>query len=128
MEAGILQKIMRNILKRALSDNFTRNKGFLYENIVLLELFRRRKVNRFDLYYYKKTVEVEFLICKNMQVTELIQVCYDLENDKTFKREARLLIQAATEMNVEKLTITPGSGKQTLQMKEIGRASCRGRV
>ena len=29
-------------------------------------------------------LEVDFLIYKNLQVTELIQVCYDLENDKTF--------------------------------------------
>jgi predicted AAA+ superfamily ATPase len=103
---------------RAMSDNFTQNKGFLYENIVLLELLRRRKVNHFDLYYYKKNVEVDFLIYKNLQVTELIQVCYDLENERTFKRETRSLLQAATEMNVEKLTIISGSGKQTLQMNE----------
>jgi predicted AAA+ superfamily ATPase len=63
-------------------------------------------------------VEVDFLIYKNLQVTELIQVCYDLENERTFKRETRSLLQAATEMNVEKLTIISGSGKQTLQMNE----------
>ena len=99
----------------ALSDNFSQNIGFLFENIVLLELYRRKSLNNFDLFYYKKNMEVDFVIYKSNQVEELIQVCYHLENEKTLKREIRSLIQASIELNTEKLSIISLTEKQKIE-------------
>jgi hypothetical protein len=99
----------------ALSDNFSQNTGYLFENLVLLELFRRKSIENFDLFYYKKNVEVDFVIYKNHLVKELIQVCYNLDNEKTRKREIRSLIQASVELKTEKLIIISLTEKQKIK-------------
>ena len=100
----------------ALCDNFTQNIGFIYENIVFLELMRRKTVENFELFYYKKNVEVDFVIYKNRTVETLIQVCYNMENDKTFKREVRSLIQASTELNVKNLIIISSTDNREIEI------------
>jgi len=98
----------------ALSDNFSQNTGYLLENIVFLELLRRKSVENFDLFYYKKNLEVDFVIYKNNKVEQLIQVCYSLENEKTLKREINSLIQASSELNADKLIIISFSEKKKI--------------
>ncbi len=101
----------------AFSDNFSQNIGFLYENLVLLELYRRKSIENFDLFYYKKSIEIDFVIYKNHSVEELIQVCYNLENEKTFKREIRSLAQASIELNPKKLLIISLNEKQKIEVE-----------
>ncbi|NOX86780.1 MAG: ATP-binding protein [Chlorobi bacterium] len=90
---------------RSLSDDFSQNTGRIYENIVAIELMRRKNVENFEIYYYKNRYEVDFVIRKNLKITELIQVSFDIEDPKTYRREVNALIAAANELNAEKLTI-----------------------
>ncbi|MDR0295404.1 MAG: ATP-binding protein [Prevotellaceae bacterium] len=81
------------------------NDGFLLENIVLLELCRRRANNNFDIYYYKNNYEIDFVIAKNGNIQELIQVSLALNNEKRRKREISALLKAADDLKCNNLKI-----------------------
>ncbi len=88
------------------------NAGRLLENLVYLELARNSSHLQYEIYYYKKQIEVDFVIYSNRKILELIQVAYSISDPKTLKREVRALITAANELNPVKLTII------TLEEKE----------
>ena len=88
------------------------DRGRLLENIVLLQLMRHRLRQRYEIFYYKDTIEVDFVIYSNRKVIELIQVALSLDDQKTRKREIRGLLAANEALNAEKLTII------TLNQKE----------
>ncbi len=85
----------------------SRDKGKLYENIVAVELKKKEAAGKINIYYWKNAQqeEVDFLIKKDMKVDQLIQVCYDLQNPETKKREVRALIKAGKELRCRKLLI-----------------------
>lgn len=89
-----------------LSGKFSRNMGRLYENIVFLELQRRQKGNS-ELFYWKNQQheEVDFVIRQGLKVKQLIQVCYDLDDFDTRKREERALLKASKELKCKNLLI-----------------------
>ncbi|HPB24745.1 MAG TPA: ATP-binding protein [Bacteroidales bacterium] len=98
----------------AICSNLSQNSGYLLENIVLLELYRRKQTDNFDLFYYKKNVEVDFVLYKEHRAEALIQVCFDTADEKTRKREIRALIQAAEELKSDRLLILTFDEKQTV--------------
>lgn len=78
------------------------------ENIVYIELLRRAAPLFHDIYYYKPTSrskEVDFVVCEQGRVIELVQVAYDIESPKTFKRETEALVQASGRLNCSNLTL-----------------------
>ncbi len=79
----------------ALSHGATSDRGHLLENIVYIHLLSQSHYTGRELYYYKNGVEVDFLVRENSQVTSLIQVCSDLRNEQTLKREIRSLVQVS---------------------------------
>ena len=105
----------------ALSEDFSQNIGFLYENIVAIELMRRRNAEGTEIYYYKKNIEIDFVIRKNLKIKELIQVSYDIENPRTYKREVKALITASDDLSAEKLTIITENeeSEKTIDGKKI---------
>ena len=86
-------------------ENFSMNSGRLLENIVFLQLIRDARRLDYEVYYYKKNCEVDFVIYQKRKVIELIQVTISLEDSKTLKREVRSLITASRDLNTTKLTI-----------------------
>ncbi|OGW46204.1 MAG: hypothetical protein A2Y66_07195 [Nitrospirae bacterium RBG_13_41_22] len=86
-------------------ENFSVNSGRLLENIVFLQLLRDARKLDYEVYYYKKNCEVDFVIYQKRKVIELIQVTISLEDSKTLKREVRSLITASHDLNATKLTI-----------------------
>lgn len=75
------------------------------ENAVYLELIRR---NYGDIYYWKEYgksegKEVDFVIAKNFQVEEIIQVTY--ATDYVEEREINAIKKAKKELNPKKITI-----------------------
>jgi len=92
----------------------TPNRGHLLENIVFLELFRQRQTRQYELYYYKKTIEVDFVIYHNRRVLELIQVCWTIRDPKTKNREVRALQTAAIELNPQRMIIITMDEKQEI--------------
>ena len=84
------------------------NHGRRLENAVLIELLRRYHSAAEDIYYYKPTSrskEVDFVVCRQGKVIELIQVSYTLADAKTMRRETEALLQAAPKLQCDKLTI-----------------------
>jgi hypothetical protein len=90
-------------LINALSHKFSADLGKLYENMVALEL-RRRKEN---IYYWKdyQHREVDFAVKENLKIKQLIQVCVDLEEARTQNREVENLIKASKELKCKNLFI-----------------------
>lgn len=84
--------------------------GRLAENAVYLELKRRNK----QMFYYKQTQEVDFVITELGKPVDAIQVCYsDLEDQETRNREINALLEC---LNALKLS----SGKiLTLSLEDV---------
>lgn len=92
-----------NAFINSISTRFSNNLGRLYENIVAIELKRKEK----ECYYWKNAEkeEVDFVIKKNIKVEQLIQVCYELNDINTKKREIKALLKASKDLNCNKLLI-----------------------
>jgi len=86
----------------------SQNVGRLMENVVATELLRRRSVNSMlEFYYWKDTSgkEVDFVLKEGRTISELIQVCYDVEEYGTKMRERKALIKASEALRCKNLTI-----------------------
>lgn len=89
------------------------NVGWRLENIIYLELLRRRRLSDVDIYYYRKGYEIDFVLSKGLDVKELIQVSVLIDNPKTFKRECAALVKGSKELKCSTLTlITMGVTRQ----------------
>lgn len=92
-------------LLQAYSFKFMENTGKIMENLVFLELLKTGK----EIYYWKnpQQEEVDFVIKEGLKVKQLIQVCYNISNPETKKREIRALLKALNEFKLsEGLVIT----------------------
>ncbi|MCK4649604.1 ATP-binding protein [Candidatus Pacearchaeota archaeon] len=85
-----------NGFSHANSVSFSKDKGKMLENSVFLAL--RRKYN--EIFYFQEKGECDFVVKKKEKVNEVIQVCYDL-NDENQKREVEGLIEAMKEFNLK---------------------------
>ena len=103
-------------INRVAKTEYDRSK--ILENIVAIELFRKRK----ELYYWKDYYdkECDFVITENGKPKELIQVSWEL-NDNNEKREIDGLIAAMNEFNLNNgLILTYNTEKTiTIDKKEI---------
>ena len=89
------------------------DKGKLLENIVALELFRRRGADR-KMFYWQDGRECDFVVQREEHVEELIQVTWDIEDEDTRKREIDGIKEAAKGTNCNKLTIVTREQKETI--------------
>ncbi|MFV0555324.1 MAG: DUF4143 domain-containing protein [Mangrovibacterium sp.] len=92
------------------------NLGWRLENVVYLELLRRRRLTDVDIYYYRKSYEIDFVLSKGLEVKELIQVSAFIDNEKTFKRECSALLNASKELKCSKLTLITMGESQTHEL------------
>lgn len=84
------------------------NIGWRLENVIYIELLRRCTNDFLDIYYYKespRSKEVDFVLCNQDKAVELIQVAYDIDNQKTFYRETSSLIKASAKLHCDNLTL-----------------------
>ncbi|HJW87436.1 MAG TPA: ATP-binding protein [Candidatus Brocadiaceae bacterium] len=93
--------------------------GRLIENLVAIELLRRGK----EIYSYKTRdgKEVDFAVKEGMRVSQLIQVCYAIDDYKTKKREVNALVKAADETGCDNLMALTWDyvAKETFGKREI---------
>lgn len=93
--------------------------GRLLESLVAIELARRGR----EFYTYKEAggKEVDFVVRDGGVTSDLIQVCYDLSDPKTRKREVSGLLRAAEDLACESLLILTWQeeGETTVQGKSI---------
>jgi predicted AAA+ superfamily ATPase len=76
--------------------NFSENKGRILENIVYMELLRRGK----EVYYHSGKKECDFVVKEGLNVTEAIQVVFQL-NINNHEREYQGLEEAMTVHNLK---------------------------
>lgn len=84
------------------------NIGWRLENVVYIELLRRCSKEFLDVYYHKpaaKNKEVDFVICEQNKTLKLIQVAYNIDSPKTFKRETSALVAASKTLKCENLLL-----------------------
>ena len=76
------------------------NLGHLLENQVFIELIRRGYATEKTLFYYRSRndKEIDFVMRKGTSVEQLVQVCYDMSNPRTEKRETDSLVVGGGEL------------------------------
>jgi predicted AAA+ superfamily ATPase len=81
--------------------------GKLMENLVFTELMKKGHHPGRELFYYKtrNDREIDFVLKKGYQITELMQVCYDMRDPNVEQREIKALAEAAKELHVSSLTV-----------------------
>ena len=81
--------------------------GRLLENLAAIELKKGEIEQKYTVYYWKNPQheEVDFVIKEGTKITKLIQVCYDVSNPDTKKREIRSLIKAKQELKCNELMV-----------------------
>jgi predicted AAA+ superfamily ATPase len=93
------------------------NLGHLLENTVFIELLRRHFTPELDLFYYRSRNdrEIDFVCREGFLVKQLIQVCYDISNPKTLKRELDALMEASAELNCNNLLLLTWDRAQLIE-------------
>lgn len=100
-----------NGILNLVSFKVSENKGHFLENLVFIELLRRKK----ELYYYKTKngLEVDFLVKTGTRVSELIQVARALTEPTVRDREMQALTMALVELKIKKgLILTEDEEKE----------------
>lgn len=87
-------------LRNAVSFKFSEDIGKLMENIVLLEFLRRKE----KPYYWEGKTEVDFVLRRGHEVSELVNVCYSL-NVQSLERELKSLEEGMSEFKHAKAKI-----------------------
>ena len=107
--------VIDNGLRNAISFRTSADNGRLLENIVYLELRRRE----YEIWYYrsKKNKETDFLIRPGNPA--LIQVCYDMHNPLTRKREFDSLLACMKELKANKAVLLTKNEQETVTLKGI---------
>lgn len=77
-------------LANALAFRSSDDIGWHLENLVYVELLRRKK----EVFYHRNTSECDFVIQEGISIVELIQVCADMTDPTTRKREIKGLSKA----------------------------------
>jgi len=103
-----------------ISLKFTGDYGHVYENLAAIELFRKRSLNPdIEIFYWKNAQheEVDFVLKQGLRVRQLIQVCYDISDPDTKKRELRALLKASRELKCKNLLIITEDQEGTERLK-----------
>ena len=95
-------------LCNAVSFRFSENLGKLAENVVFIALRRKQASNPdMEIFYWKDVHhrEVDFVVKEGLKVKKLIQVCWNMRDEKVKSRELRSLSKAMRELNIGTATI-----------------------
>ena len=100
----------------AISFAFSENMGKYLENLVYIELRRRGET----LYYYKtkNNNSIDFVIKRGNKINGIIQVCFDIGNEKTREREIKSLNQAMNELGLDEGLIITYENEEIIKMND----------
>ena len=93
-------------LANCVAFRISKDTGRLYENVVFMELTRQGK----ELYYWKdqKGRETDFLVKEGGRVVMAVQVSYQMEDEKTRRREVEGLLECLRNFDLMLLHYSPG--------------------
>ena len=103
--------IQDNGFIEVLSKKFSKDRGWLLENLVFISLSKENEV-----FYYANPNECDFVVSKNRKVTHAIQVCYDL-NEGNREREISGLMDALKEFNLKEGLILTNNQEEELKVE-----------
>lgn len=87
--------------------------GWRLENIVYLELLRRRADDDTEIYYYKdQTCDIDFCRVRHGNIVQFIQVAYTIDGVKTRKREVESLLSVAKRTGCRNLLLVTDHDKE----------------
>ena len=81
--------------------------GKLYENLVAVALRRRQLEGNLEFYFWKnqRQEEVDFVLKRGPNVFQLVQVCANVDDERTKEREIRALLKASDELQCKDLLV-----------------------
>ena len=89
--------------------------GWRLENIVYLELLRRRMDDDAEIYYYKdQTSDIDFCRVRHGKIVQLVQVAYTIDGVKTRKREVDPLFSVAKKTGCNDLLLITDHDSDTI--------------
>ena len=92
--------------------------GWRLENIVYLELLRRRIDDDVEIYSYKdQSYDIDFCLVRHGKVVKLVQVAYTVEGEKTRKREIPPLFGAGRKLGCDDLVVVTDHESETVSDK-----------
>ena len=101
----------------AMGFKFSSNRGRLLENLLFVDLKRLG----LDVYYFKSEMdyEVDFILKKGEDIS-LMQICWDLNDPETRKREVRALQEAMNELKCKTGIIIVAEPNLSMEVFEEG--------
>ncbi len=105
-------------LRRAISTSWGVSASNILENVIFIELIRRKKLTeRIGFWRGKENREVDFVIEENLKPKKLIQVSYDPTVEETRKREEKALVNAMKELGIQEGYIITWDYSETKQIE-----------
>ena len=105
-------------LSNAIGFHFSENLGHAFENIVLLELLRKKTQSPgIEIYYWKdeRQREVDFLLMEGSEIREAIQVCSNLDHPAVCEREVKSLKACLGKLGLREGTIVTGETEKRIE-------------
>lgn len=99
--------LIDNGIHNTVSFKFSADKGKLLENAVFHQLKGKRK----EIYYFAEQKEVDFVCKDGLKITELINICYTLDNKETFLRETAALVEGMKYFKLKEAKIIVAEGE-----------------
>ena len=104
-----------NSFLKTIAFNFTENKGKRLENLVFLQLQRKNQ----EVYYHLDQKECDFVVKEGLKISQAIQVCLDISNPVTKKREIEGLQGAMVKYKLKEGIILTMEHEETIKSKNI---------
>lgn len=95
-----------NGMHNAIAFKFSQDKGNLLENAMFHHLKRQGR----ELYYFSEKQEVDFICKRGQKPTELINVCYSIDDKETLLRETSALVEAMKYFKLKESKIITAEG------------------
>ena len=93
--------------------NFSPNEGKNLENVVFIELKRRKN----EVYYFAEKNECDFIIKDGAKISKAIQVCYDF-NKENREREVKGLLEALKKFKLKEGFIITNDQEEEFKQEE----------
>jgi hypothetical protein len=106
--------VLDNSFLKTVAFNFSENAGKRLENLVFIELTRRGA----NIYYHINKNECDFIIKEGLNIIKAIQVCLNLDNPLTKKREIDGLIEALKEYKLKEGLILTFDKEEVLVLRD----------
>ncbi len=111
----VREQIQANRKIYCIDNGYVTTRGFrfsadtdrLYENLVAIQMKKRQLLGGSEVFFWRddRGEEVDFVVKKGPVVTDLIQVCQSVADERTKAREVRALLKAGDQLGCRNLLV-----------------------